>query len=56
VSTKVVSVFLSEGLKVCAKAEPHHNQKQVFAVKNNFGGRSVIRYSATFMFCFLIDI
>jgi hypothetical protein len=36
--SKGVSVFQPGELKVCAKAEPHHNQKRVFQVNNTILG------------------
>jgi hypothetical protein len=39
VCTKEVFVFQPEGLKICVKAEPHHNKKQVFfSIKNTILG------------------
>jgi hypothetical protein len=53
VCTKGVSVFQLEGLKVCAKAEPHHNWQLVFPVNNTIAGFTVwldILQQAAFFF------
>jgi hypothetical protein len=39
--SKGMSVFKPEGLKICSKAEPHHNQKPVFPVNNTISGFTV---------------
>jgi hypothetical protein len=43
VCTKSVSVFQSDGLKVSGvlRTEPHHNQKEIFAVNNTILGFTV---------------
>jgi hypothetical protein len=53
VCTNGLSVFKLEKLKVRAKAEPHHSQRQVFPVNSTVEVHSVMEHSVTTGYDFL---